>query len=97
MEPSALNSFLSAAALAGLDLWLLALAVNSLGTNPNGTKLTLLSMGVVAKFGLLALGFYWMSKQAWFLKPWAAGGAVAPFALFVLWQALRLQAAKKNV
>ncbi len=89
--PSPLFSFLSAATLGLLDLGLLAWASAAVGAQPSGTKLALLSLGVLAKLGILAGGFALLARQAWFLKPWGMGGLLAPFAAFLLWQAVYLQ------
>jgi hypothetical protein len=91
MQPSALNSFLAAALLATADLSILAWATAGLGTNPSRAKLALMSLAVIGKFALLAGGFALLVKQGWFIKTWGAGGALAPFALFLLWQILTLQ------
>ena len=89
--PSALNSFLSGALLAGVDLGILAWATSGLGASPSRFKLALMALGVIGKFALLAGGFAFLVKQGWFIKTWGAGGALAPFALFLLWQLLTLQ------
>jgi hypothetical protein len=89
--PSPLISFLSAALLGAGDLGLLAWATSALGAQPSTAKLTLLSLGVLLKLALLALGFAWLTHQAWFLKAWGMGGLLAPFAFFLVWQLLQLQ------
>lgn len=91
MEPNALYSFLAAALLAGVDLGVLAWATQSLGTDPGRFKLTMMALAVIGKFALLAGGFALLVKQGWFIKTWGAAGALAPFALFLLWQLLSLQ------
>lgn len=91
MAPSALDSFLAAALLAGVDLGVLAWATQSLGTSPSRFKRALLATAVVGKFALLAGGFALLAKQGWFIKTWGAAGAIAPFAIFLLWQVLTLQ------
>ena len=97
--PSPLFSFLSAALLGAADLGVLAWAVSALGSKPGNLKLTLLSLGILIKLAVLALGFAWLTHQDWFLKRWGMGGLLAPFALFLLWQLLQLQrrAAAKTV
>jgi hypothetical protein len=92
--PNPLISFLSAALLGGLDLGVLVLFTRALGKTPGRPQLALLSLGVMLKLGILALGLFIMSHQPWFAKPWALGGVLAPFALFVLWQGLQLQRRK---
>jgi len=89
--PSPLDSFLSAALLAGVDLGILAWATMSLGARPSSAKMTLLGALVILKLAILAGGFAWMNRQAWFIKSWGMGGLLAPFALFVLWQLFQLQ------
>ena len=91
MTPDPLISFLSAAILAGVDLGVLAWAVQSLGSNPGSFKLAMMALAVIGKFALLAGGFAVLVKQGWFIKTWGAAGALAPFALFLLWQLLTLQ------
>jgi hypothetical protein len=91
VTPSPLNSILSAALLGGADLGLLAWATAALGARPSTAKLVLLSLGVFLKLALLGLGFAWLCRQDWFLKPWGMGGVLAPFAVFLLWQLFLLQ------
>jgi hypothetical protein len=89
--PSPLLSLLSAALLGAADLGILAWATSALGARPSTAKLALLSLGVLLKLALLALGFAWLVRQAWFIKVWGMGGLLAPFALFLVWQLLQLQ------
>lgn len=89
--PSPLLSFLSASLLALADLGLLWAGTRSLGARPPKSLLALLTLGVVFKLALLAGGFWWLNRQPWFAKPWGMAGLLAPFALFVAWQALALQ------
>lgn len=87
----ALVSFLSTALLAGVDLAVLAWATAQLGTNASRIRMTFTGLAIVGKFALLAAGFATLAKQPWFLKPWGASGAIAPFAVFLLWQLQQLQ------
>ena len=89
--PSPLLSLGAAAGLALADLGILWLATRAIGRTPSRAALALLSVGVVAKLGLLAGGFWWLARQPWFAKPWGMAGLVAPFAVFVAWQAVALQ------
>jgi hypothetical protein len=91
MTANALNSFLVAALLAGADLGILAWAAQSLGTAPSRAKLALMALAIVGKFALWAGGLAVLAGQGWFIKAWGVGGAIAPFALFLLWQHLTLQ------
>lgn len=90
-ETNALNSFLSGALLAGIDLGILAWATYGLGASPSRVKQALMGLAVIIKFAVLAGGFALLVRQGWFQKHWGAGGALAPFALFLLWQLLALQ------
>jgi hypothetical protein len=40
---------------------------------------------------VLVLGAVWISRQPWYHRGALFAGLLAPFALFVLWQGLRLQ------
>lgn len=91
MGPNALNSFLSGALLAGIDLGILAWATHGLGASPSKGRQALMGLAVLLKFAVLAGGFALLVRQGWFDKHWGAGGALAPFALFLLYQLLILQ------
>lgn len=81
-------SFLAAAALAGADLGLLALFTRRLGRS--SASMGLLAALVALKLGLLALGAVWLSRQPWNDRKAMLAGLIAPFAVFIVWQALGL-------
>ena len=86
-----LVSFLAASSLAALDLGILALATRRLGAKPGKAETTLLALGVIFKLALLVVGVAWLTKQPWIDKRALLAGLLAPFVLFIAWQALRLQ------
>lgn len=88
---NALMSLLAASALAVLDLGLLALVASRLGTGIKGPKALGLGLAVVLKLALLAAGVAWLCSRPWNDRRAMVAGLLAPFALFVVWQALRLQ------
>jgi hypothetical protein len=86
-----LSTFMLASLLAGVDLALLALATRRLGKK-DGKRLSLwLGAAVALKMILLVAGAVWISRQAWCDRRALLVGLVAPFALFVAWQGLKLQ------
>ena len=87
---SSLLTFVLASLLAGLDLFLLALATKRLGRG--GSKETvLLALGVAIKMAILVAGAVWISRQPWYDRKALLAGLVAPFLLFIAWQGLQLQ------
>ena len=84
-------SFVAASALAGLDLGILALATKKLGGAPSKAALAGLSLAVMLKLAVLVAGAAWMSRQPWNDKRAMLAGLLAPFLIFIAWQALRLQ------
>lgn len=88
-------TFLASSALAGLDLWLLALATRRLGSRGAGLGV-LLAAALALKLAVLVLGAWWISRQPWYVRHALIAGLLAPFALFVLWQGLRLQVAART-
>ncbi len=95
MEPGL--SFVAASVLATADLGLLALATRRLGARPAPPQVLLLALGLMLKLALLFAGCRWIAAQPWYDRRGLLAGLVAPFLLFIAWQALRLQVgAKKN-
>lgn len=90
-----LATFLASSLLAGLDLLLLALATKKLGQKPGMALSAMLGLAVALKLAILVVGAVWISRQPWFHRPALIAGLMAPFALFVLWQGLRLQLKKR--
>lgn len=86
-----LVSFLAASGLAALDLGILALATRRLGAKPGKAELIALALGLFFKLALLVVGVAWLTKQGWIDKRAMLAGLLAPFVLFIVWQALRLQ------
>lgn len=86
-----LLSLLAASAVASLDLMLLAYTTARLGTSVDGAGGAAFGLLVVLKLGLLALGVGWLARQPWNDRRAMILGLLAPFALFVVWQAVRLQ------
>lgn len=86
-----LATFLASSMLAAADLGILVWATRRLGRRPKQAELLLLSLAVALKLALLVAGAAWISHQAWYQRPGLIAGLTAPFALFVLWQGLRLQ------
>lgn len=86
-----LTTFLASSSLAALDLLILALATRKLGARPKQWEVVLLALGVALKMGVLVLGCWWISRQSWYERNSLLAGLVAPFLLFIAWQALRLQ------
>lgn len=86
-----LVSFLAASSLAALDLGILALATRRLGAKPGKAETLALGLGVILKLAVLVAGVAWLSKQVWIDKRAMLVGLLAPFVLFIVWQALRLQ------
>ncbi len=74
-----------------MDLGILALATRRLGARPGWSETVALGLGLVFKLVLLVVGVSWLSKQPWIEKRAMLVGLVAPFVLFIAWQALRLQ------
>lgn len=91
-----LMSFSAAAALVVLDLALLAFFTRRLGRAASGAGLGLLAVMVLLKLALLALGVAWLSRQPWNVRPAMAAGLLLPFALFIVWQAVRLNLAARR-
>ncbi len=89
-----LATFLASSLLAAADLWLLALATKRLGRKAGPTQTVLLGLAVALKLIVLVVGAVWISRQPWFDRKALVAGLMAPFALFVLWQGLRLQLGK---
>jgi len=94
MDP--LFSFVAASVLSTADLALLALATRRLGAHPGRTQALLLGLGLMGKLALLFLGCRWIAAQPWYDRRGLIVGLVAPFALFIAWQALRLQTQSKR-
>jgi len=86
-----LISFLGASLLTALDLGLLVLVSARIGSRPQSRQLLWLALAVALKLGLLFAGVAWLSHQAWNDRRAMIFGLLAPFALFIAWQALRLQ------
>jgi len=82
--------FFASSALAVIVLAILAWFVSRLGSQPKRTELMLLFLAVIAKLGILLAGALWISHQVWYDRRALMVGLLAPFALFVAWQALRL-------
>jgi hypothetical protein len=88
---NALISLMAGSALALLDLAVLAWMTSQLGKSLNGSKAVGLGLAIVLKLGLLVAGVAWLARQPWNDRRAMIAGLLAPFALFILWQALRLQ------
>lgn len=86
-----LATFLASSSLAGIDLLILALAVQRLGRQPGGAQTPLLALAVALKLAVLLAGAIWISRQPWCDRRALFAGLLAPFALFVAWQGLQLQ------
>lgn len=93
---NALLTLFAASALGGLDLAVLALVAKRLGAGPGGPRPALLAATVLLKLALLFAGAAWLAAQTWCVRRALVAGLMAPFALFVLWQALRLRAAGRQ-
>ena len=89
MDP--LLSFMAASLLSAADLGVLALATRRLGAKPGAAQTLLLALGLMVKLALLFAGCRWISQQPWYDRRGLFVGLLAPFALFVAWQALRLR------
>jgi hypothetical protein len=89
-------SFVAAWVLATADLGLLALATRRLGARPAAPQVVLLALGLMLKLALLFVGCHWIAAQAWYDRRGLLAGLVAPFLLFIAWQALRLQVGAKK-
>jgi hypothetical protein len=88
---NALMSLMAGSALALLDLAVLAWMTSQLGSGLKGPKTAALGVAIVLKLGLLVAGVAWLARQPWNDRRAMIAGLLAPFALFILWQALRLQ------
>ncbi|HTB21758.1 MAG TPA: hypothetical protein VK914_03530 [bacterium] len=88
---NALISLLAASALAGFDLAVLAWMCSRLGAGPKGGQSVTLGLLVVLKLAILAAGVAWLAHQPWNDRRAMIAGLLAPFALFIAWQVLRLQ------
>jgi hypothetical protein len=88
---NSLITLLASSGLAGADLLVLVLATQRLGRRPGGLQTWLLALAVMLKVAVLVLGAVWISRQPWYHRGALFAGLLAPFALFVLWQGLRLQ------
>ena len=97
MTMNALLSFSAASALALLDLGALRLAVSRLGRRGAPGSGLGLALAVPLKLAVLALGLAWISRQPWYDRRAMIAGLLAPFALFIAWQALspRLRAPRR--
>lgn len=91
-----LLSFLTASALAALDLGILALATRRLGATPSRRQTLALALGVMLKLAVLVAGAVWMTRQPWNDRNAMLAGLLTPFLLFIVWQALRLQLRAKR-
>jgi hypothetical protein len=89
MDP--LLSFVAASVLTTADLALLALATRRLGAKPSPRQAAALALGVMLKLAVLFVGCRWIAAQAWYDRRGLLIGLLAPFILFIAWQALRLQ------
>lgn len=87
-------TFLAASSLSALDLGLLAWSIHRLGQRPKTAELALLALAIGLKLALLVGGALWISHQSWYQRNGLVAGLMAPFALFVLWQALRMRHGK---
>jgi hypothetical protein len=88
---NSLMSLMAGSTLALLDLAVLAWMTARLGNGLKGPKAAGLGLAIVLKLGLLVAGVAWLAKQPWNDRRAMVAGLLAPFALFILWQALRLQ------
>jgi hypothetical protein len=88
---NALISLMAGSVLALLDLAVLAWMTAQLGSGLKGPKAAGLGLAIVLKLGLLVAGVAWLARQPWNDRRAMIAGLLAPFALFIVWQALRLQ------
>jgi len=86
-----LITFLAASSLALMDLAVLAWLTSRLGAGPSGRQRVLLGLAVLLKLGVLVAGAAWLSSREWVDRRSMMMGLLAPFALFLAWQVLRLQ------
>jgi hypothetical protein len=88
---NALLSLLAASVLASFDLGVLAWMTSRLGAGLKGGQAVTLGLLVVLKLAILAAGVAWLAHQPWNDRRAMIAGLLAPFALFIVWQVLRLQ------
>lgn len=86
-----LTSFTLATILASTNLGILAMATRGLGAKHETWKTMALALAVALKLGLLVGGTVWLAKQPGVSKKALMVGLLAPFALFVMYQGLKLQ------
>ncbi len=88
---NSLFSMLAASAISLADLAVLSLLTRRLGQGGGARRIAALAPALAVKLAALALAVAWLARRPGCDRRAMAVGLLAPFALFIVWQALSLR------